>query len=75
MTDEALNALIAAAQEHGEPLRMSSVFYPLVAMQLHLMYQEPLPEGAPPRPELVIVSDGSENVQLVEGIWTFVPST
>lgn len=70
MTDEELTALIDAAQQAGEAFRITVEFYQLVALQLHEMYQED-PESLPE----IVIGAGNENVQLIDGVWTFVPSS
>lgn len=70
MDNGKLTELIEAVQQAGEALRITAEFYQLVALQLHEMYQVN-PEL---RPE-IIIGAGNENVQLIGGVWTFVPSS
>lgn len=77
LTVELLDKLIKSAGYHRVPLRVTDEFYSEVRRmppQWSPSGFVPLGPALPPMgPEVIVVTDGSENVKLVDGEWTFVP--
>lgn len=70
LTLETLDELIKAAGYHREPvLRVTPEFY----SEVKCMPSTAGP-GLPVGRVVLLVDDGSENVKLIDGKWTFVPT-
>jgi len=73
LTLETLDKLIKAAGYHQKPLRVTNEFYSEVRRM-----QPPVIQGdgdwLPVGTDVVVVFDGTENVKLIDGEWTFVPT-
>lgn len=76
---ELLDQMRSAAGYHQQPMRVTHEFYSeLVRCEPpEPPFGRPAPTSAldriPVGTEVVIVTDGSENVQRVNGVWAFVP--
>lgn len=73
LTAEQLHALLDASVSHQETLRVTMDLYLEIRQLLRTGYQ-PL-DSMSLRPTVAAVYDGSENVKLIDGVWTFVPSS